>query len=66
MLEMNSAETNLGALMDKLAVSQQCALPARKANGIPRCLKKSTASRLREVILLLCSALVRSHLEYCV
>jgi len=65
LLESSSAERDLGVLVDdKLTMSQQYALVAKKPNGILGCLRKSVANRSREILPPLYSALVRPRLEY--
>jgi len=64
LLKRRSAEKDLGVLVDnRLAMSQQCSLVAKKANGSLWCIKKTVASGSRALNLPLYFALVRSHME---
>ena len=64
-LESSPEEKDLGVSVDERPnMSRQCVLAAQRENHTLDCIKRSVASRSREVILPLCSALMRPHPEY--
>ena len=66
-IDSMSEEKNLGVLVnEKINMSWQYALAAQQTNCTLGCIPSSVASRSREGILPLCSALVRPHWESCV
>ena len=66
-IETSPEGKDLGVLADeKLDMSRQSVLTSQKVNLILGCIKRSVASRSRQVILPLCPAVVRPHQESCI
>ncbi|GAB0175444.1 hypothetical protein GRJ2_000009600 [Grus japonensis] len=58
-IESSPEEKNLGVLVDKIKMSQQCVLAAQKANRVLCCMSSSVTNRSGEESLPLNSILVR-------
>lgn len=59
-------EMDLGVLVNKFSMNEQCAAEAKQDHGMLGSINKDTTSRDKEVIVILYSVLVKPHLEYCV
>ncbi|KAK4814855.1 hypothetical protein QYF61_027828 [Mycteria americana] len=66
-IESSLAQKDLGVLVgDKWDMSRHCALTAQKTNRVLGCITSIVASRSRDGILPLCSALTRPPVEHCI
>ncbi|CAM5127154.1 unnamed protein product, partial [Natator depressus] len=66
-LEVTEEEKDLRVLVDhRMTMSRQCDVAVKKANAVLGCIRRGISSRDKEVLVPLCKALVRPHLEYCV
>lgn len=64
LLENSSVERDLQVLENKqLNMSEQCASPAKKPNGMLSCINRGIIRRDKESIIPLCSVLARVVLE---
>lgn len=66
-MSCSPAEEDAGVTADtKLNGSQPCRLVVNKVNHIVGCIRRTMASRLREVIVCFYLGLVKLHLQVCV
>lgn len=66
LIESTPAEKDLGVLVDENQHEPAVHACGPESNSILGCIRRGNASRWREMILPLCSAIVRPHLEYCI